>query len=785
MTLHEIAQHIQTIRIPADGVPVEETAAEELIKWSGISAEVDRSPASKWDAGPRTACLAVNRPEFRPFLEKTGIRLPEGEWVLCWIEEQGSFRLISSGPSFLFGGLHVILDRWGDKNVQPGEILFLPVSFDREKATFDLFLTQYARTMRGFDRESYIREYARLGFTHIEVNGLATPFSGEAGVADEFYPDFYTYCPGLDQFVSSRLNRGIYPAEYLQANLKRLKKDARSAVRYGLTPGLLCFEPRSVPEELLQRYPTLRGARVDHPFRSFKPRYNLSIVHPVVQAHYGEMMANLLSEVPELGFLTVWTNDSGAGFEHTKSLYVGRNGGAYLIREWKKDEDIARSAAGNVLNFFRLLRDSASRYSPDFRVITRLEPLYGERRFLWPGLGERLDVEGNSLLAEGWESPYVHSRYADIPVLGSALHNSLMEQEREPLDDLRSRGGEAYFYHFFGSHGNHEPLLGIPFPWLVYNKLKSAHALGARSMAHLGGIQPPRQVPVAVNQELFRRFQFDADMDVERTVLDIAESCAGREWGEKLRDVWRIIDDAVQASVPLSIYTHYGVVWQRLFVRPLVPDIDRIPEEDRAYYERFMCTSVHNPNRVDLAQDVLFRLLTKEYAGTARERMDERVLPLLEEALERLAGHKIAAENQPSVYSVFHDFEVRTRALRCLIETLRNTAAWVESVHSYLDTMNEDIRAAGRRQIEELIDREIQNSRDLMDLWNECCVEWMIVAENGETPFLYGDNMPELLARRIGLMERHRGDTPSIDPNYMFRVRHNPYAESQRPDKNE
>ncbi|MCJ7681416.1 MAG: hypothetical protein MUP70_11860, partial [Candidatus Aminicenantes bacterium] len=139
-------------------------------------------------------------------------------------------------------------------------------------------------------------------------------------------------------------------------------------------------------------------------------------------------------------------------------------------------------------------------------------------------------------------------------------------------------------------------------------------------------------------------------------------------------------------------------------------------------------------------------------------------------------------KDMTSVPSVFCDLEVRTRALLCLIETLRNTAAWVESVHSFLDTVDKGERASCRRQIEELMDREIQNSRDLMDLCNESGVEWMIVAENGETPFLYGDNMSELLARRIGLMERHRGDIPSIDPNYMFRVRHNPYVDNQPPD---
>ena len=781
MTLREIIQQLQTIRIPADGFPVEKTAAEELKKWAGHSPDIVSTSASNGEIGPQTVSLAVYGPEFLSIIQNSGVSLPQGEWVLAIIEADGSFRVMSSSPCFLFGGLFAILDRWADKNVLTGENILLPVSFDREKATFDLFLTQYARNMRDFDRESYIREYARLGFTEIEVNGLATPFPYEKGVDGEFYPDFYTYCPGLDQFVSSRLNRGIYPAEYLRANLKRLKKDVRLAVRYGLTPGLLCFEPRSVPEELLRKYPTLRGARVDHPFRSFKPRFNLSIVHPVVQAHYEELMANLMSEVPELGFLTVWTNDSGAGFEHTKSLYVGRNGGAYLIREWRRDEDIARSAADNVLNFFHVLRDSASRLRPDFRVITRLEPFYGERRFLWPFLGERVDVEGNSLLAEGWESPYLHARYPDVPVLGSALHNSLRKEEVEPLADLRSRGGEAYFYHFFGSHGNHEPLLGIPFPWLVHNKLRSAHDLGVRALAHLGGIHPPRQVPFAVNQELFRRFQFDSEMDVDRAVLDIAEAYAGRDEAKTLRDIWRIIDDAVQSSVPLSIYTHYGIVWQRMFVRPLVPDIDRIPEEERAYYEKFMCTSVHNPNRVDLAQDVLFRLLTKEDAAAACRRMDEMVLPRLKEARQRLTGMISGAKKASCVPPVFYDLEVRTRALCCLIETLRNTAAWVDSVHSFLDTVDKGERASSLRRMEELMDREIQNSRELLDLWKESEVEWMIVAENGETPFLYGDNMPELLERRITLMERHRGDVPAVDPFYMFRVSNNPYADVPRP----
>jgi hypothetical protein len=77
---------------------------------------------------------------------------------------------------------------------------------------------------------------------------------------------FYTYCAALDQFVYSELNKGIYPYYYLAANLQYLQKMAALADRYGMVPGMTCFEPRSVPEHFFERYPMLRGARVDHPF---------------------------------------------------------------------------------------------------------------------------------------------------------------------------------------------------------------------------------------------------------------------------------------------------------------------------------------------------------------------------------------------------------------------------------------------------------------------------------------------------------------------------------------
>ena len=779
MKLREMLGLIRKIYIPQDGFPVEKTIAKELKKDLCAKADILEVPVDFDNPGPQTLFVGVTDKNRLHKLSNRSLDFSSNrEWVYVDVDPHSRILLSSSQPCYLYAGFSDIIKDRLDQNSSELVHWLRFLSFSREKSTFDLFLTQYARLIRNFNREQYIREYARLGFSHIEVNALAFSDPVEEGVQGEFYSDFYTYCPALDQFVSSKLNEGIYREDYLQANLDLLKDNARLAVKYGLKPGLLCFEPRSVPEVFFEKYPTLRGARVDHPFRSFKPRFSLALSHPLVKKHYEEMITKILEDVPELQSMTIWTNDSGAGFEHTKSLYVGRNGGAYLIREWNSDDNIAKAASKNIVDFFILLRDAASKINPDFRIVTRLESFYGERTYLWPQLKDRIDIEGNTLLTRGWESPYVHPQYSDIPVLGSALHCYLSDKEKAPLEDLHSRNSLAYFYFHCGSHGNHEPLLGIPFPWLTYEKLRSSAAVGVSALAPVGGLQPPDKVPYAVNFEVMRQFQFDSNLDINATIQKIAESYAGPACADALQLGWKSIDQTVRSFVPLSIYTSYGVVWQRLLVRPLVPDIDAIPEVDRAYYEDYMCTSIHNPNKIDLSQDVLFELLSPEYAAKAVKLIDNNVWESLDLAIQIFEDNRGRADARGDrrAVDVFSDQRDRSRALRCLFVTLRNTAVWISAVRQFVDTSNPDLKSQCLKNLEKMIDSEIQNSRELIALWENSTVEWMIVSGNKETPFIYGDNFADLLKKKIILMERYRDKNPSIDPRYMFRVRNDPYG---------
>jgi hypothetical protein len=771
MKIKDALKKVTRIKYHKNCAPVVKTVALELKKFVE-NANLEETEMKEFDLESGAFYISTADDFFYDGYDKA-----KNEYNNCFvyfrINENGSGFLTSSKNEFLFSFYsHIVEDKIDDDIEEFREGKFLQPTFKWIRTVNDFFLTQQGRIQRNFDREVYIRGLAKYGFTHVEVNGLGFPMGIETGPKGEVYPMFYTYLPALDQFVYSELNRGVYPYYYLSINLAFLKKNAKIAIKYGLVPGLLCFEPRSVPEEIFARYPMLRGARVDHPFRSFKPRFNLTIAHPKVLEHYAEMLRKLLIEIPELEFLSIWTNDSGAGFEHTKSLYVGRNGGAYLIREWKSDEEIAKVAGQNVLRFLKTLRDSASEINPNFKVLTRLEPFYGEHDIIWNGIEKGLEVETNSLLGKGWYIPYQHPKYPDVKEIGGTpLHVNLDEKEKDKLDELKLKNSNAHFYFTSGPYTFLDPLIGIPYPWLTYQKLKSLKSIGADCVAHMGGINPPNLSPYNINQEIIRIFQFDQNIDIDKEIKRIATSWVG-ESADKLVKAWKLTEEAILSYPnPVPLYSTFGFTWLRIWVRPLAPNIENIPEIERRYYEEFMCSTPHNPNNVDLMRDVLFDLTDRERCELSVERMDKFLFPPLREAIKLLEDEmeKIKDKNSKR-WDVLFDQLIRLKALKCWFMTMRNISAWIAYVHGYIKTENVDEKKIFREKLKGMIELEIKNTAELLELWESSNgVEFMALTDMGETPLIHGENFGELLKKKIELMKKHADDEPYIDPDYMWK----------------
>ena len=770
MIVRDAVTRIREVRIEPGAPEVCRTVAEELAAKCGATVTEGRSEASvgSEDRPPAPGIFGVG----------CGVAKAEPS-VRFQLRADGSGRLWSSEPRFLYGAARQFLAVASDRPIETvSNGISVRPAFDWNRSCYDIFLTQEARIQHGLDPETYVRRLAESGYTHVEVNALAYPMGLETGPKGEVYPMFYTYCPALDQFVHSRLNEGLYPHYYLSANLATLKRNAALARRYGLIPGLLCFEPRSVPEPFFDRYPMLRGARVDHPFRSFRPRYTMTLAHPVVLEHYAEMLTSLLHAVPDLGFLDIWTNDSGSGFEHTTSLYVGRNGGPYMIREWRGHESIARVAGEHALRFFRTLRDAARALNPEFRVITRLESFMGEHETLWNGLGHGVEVETNSLAARGWSMPYTHPRYPDSHAInGGTIHQlEFSAREQALLAELTARDATAHFYTAVGPHQLFAPLIGVPYPRLAWRRLKLLHEHGVRTLSQVGGTCPPELVPFNVNHEILGRFEFEPDMDIDRACSGLATAWAGNALAPALLEAWRQAEEGILAYPNVcTLYSTIGFTWYRLWARPLVPNIEVIPPEDRAYYEAFMCTTPHNPNNVDLGRDVLFRLITPEQGRRDAARMDANVFAPLDAAIAALDSVMDEATASLGPDNVIFDQWVRLRALRCWLETQRNVAAWVGAVYGWMDAHTDEERCVHRQALDALIEREIENSAALAALLDSG-VEFMATTDQGESPLIHGRNLRELLARRVELMRAHAQDVPFIDHDYMMRMAARPMA---------
>jgi len=765
MTIAEALQNIRRIHVRAGASEVFETAAQAIAKHAGAVVVRRARHDQRRSAGVfqiLDADVAAPRPGGA-----------DRERIVIRLRRDGSGVLAVTDARFLFTAAAYLLDVLADRDLRDIEDgLTLAPAFAWNRPCYDLFLTQEGRVQHGLNRETYVRRLAECGFTHLEVNGLASPMGFERGPKGEVYPMFYTYCPALDQFVYSGLNKGLYPFYYLSANLAYLKENAALARRYGLVPGLLCFEPRTVPEQFFTRYPMLRGARVDHPFRSFAPRFTMTITHPLVRAHYAEMITKLIREVPELGYLTIWTNDSGSGFEHTKSLYVGRNGGPYMIREWKADSEIARVSGQWALTFFRLLRDAARQINPEFRIITRLESFYGEHDIIWQGLGNGIDVETSSLMARGWAMPYAHPRYPDSDQVngGSVYQLQFARRERTLMADLEGRSGDAHFYFAVGPHQMFAPLLGIPYPGLTHRRLKLLWRNRVRHLSQIGGSFPPELVPWNINHEVLRRFQLDPATDMSKEVARIACRWAGKQLAPALLRAWILGEEAILAFPNITtLYSTIGFTWYRLWVRPLVPNIEAIPPQQRAYYEDFMCTTPHNPNNVDLSRDVLFHLTTAAKSRLDVARMDAGVWPPLDRAIAVLAAAEPKAAAALGKDNVIRDQWVRLQALRCWLRTQRNVAAWIAGVYGWLEAKSAGAKSRHRAALREMMRSEVANSEALLALL-DTGVEFMATTDLGETPLMHGRNLKELLRRRIALMKRHMDDEPFIDHDYMMRM---------------
>ena len=756
------ALNVQRIIYPSKFQDVEQTAADELARLTGaIATKVSRP-------GKGVTVSIVSRGWAKNF-PKSKANTPGWMWVQ--INEDGTGEITADEGVFLYAAVRLLANGLTDETrAKLGRGLFIPVTFPWHRPLWDSCLTQYWRSARKFDREQYVATLAETGFTHVEVNGLQAHMPMEDSVQSEYYPQFYTYTAGFNHFIDTPLTEGLWQQHYLEANLNNLKSIADLGRKYGLKPGVCMFEPRTLPERFFQRYPTLRGARVDHPFRSRLPRYCLAQDHPVTKQHYRAAIQNLMKAVPELSYMSVWTNDSGAGFEHTGSLYVGRNGGPYMIREWRNHEKVAQAAGESITRYLANIQGAAAEINPDFDIILRLEPFKLEHDTIKKGFRNHITWEAASLNVRGYSVPYAHPKYPKaLGMAGSPLQTDIDESEREVLKESRAQGAEPTMQYSIGSTACFEPLLGVPYPRLLRKKIESMRDLDIKRISGFGGLNNTGQTPYWPNPAVLRATQFTPEVSIDEVLLNTARGFVGEKYASNLVAGWDAFEEAISWQPPVMLFSGFGFTWQRTLDRPYVPDIEAIPTKERAYYERHGCFQHNNPGMNDLGKDVLFDIITKEQGFEALKAFDQNSLPRIDKLIAKLEKLEAQTIEQPETQAVFSDLLDRARGYRAVCGSIRMVCAWCAYVYSYLDSTKAAEKKKHEKALQAAIDEELINTQNLIELLETDRTEFMVLSGIGNNTFCYGEDLPKLLRNKIRLIKKYRHKKPRIDKDILWR----------------
>jgi hypothetical protein len=757
------ALNVKLINYPAKFAPVEKTAADELARCSGVAAVTAGRPGK----GVNVALASRN---WAPAAQKAAGAAPH--WIWLRLDETGAGEIIASEGAGLFAAVRLLAHGLtGATSEKLATGILLRRSFAMNRPIWDGSFAQYWKSNRKFSPEHYAATLAESGFTHVEVNSLQAAFPYEDSVPGEYYSQFYTYCPGFNHFVDTPLTRGVWPAQYIDANLERLQNLAALGRKFGLKPSVCLYEPRSMPERFFQRYPTLRGARIDHPFRSRLPRYTMAQDHPVTLEHYRLATQALMKAVPDLDAMSIWTNDSGGGFEHTASLYVGRNGGPYMIREWRSHDKIAEAAGKSIGRFLRNLREAAAKVNPDFKLSLRIEPFKVEHEHLKAELGRGVHWEGPSMLARGYTLPYSHPHYPDQQsVAGGMFHCQIDPREKTELEKERAQGIDPILTYSPGPVWNQEPLIGIPWPRMIHARLTQLKGIGIDLVSAMGGLANTSAAPYSPNPLAIRAAQFTPERSIDDVLADEAARLAGTKHGPALAKAWALFEEAVTWQPIVPLFCGFGFCWQRTFDRPIVPDIEAIPEKERFYYERHGCFQHNNPGLNDLGRDVLFELISRAAADKMVPRFDKNLLPRIAKTEKFIATALGKCADDTHATAVLSDLRDRIRGYRHWATTLRSVAAWCSGVYGYLESTSAAKKQRYEKFLQTSIDLELENARGFLDHFENSPTEFMVVSETGENTFIYGKNLGEHLRAKIRLMEKYRHHKPRIDREILWRA---------------
>ncbi|MCL1857460.1 MAG: hypothetical protein FWF84_07485, partial [Kiritimatiellaeota bacterium] len=461
---------------------------------------------------------------------------------------------------------------------------------------------------------------------------------------------------------------------------------------HGFRCGMHCYEMGMMPESFFLRHPALRGPRVDNPICSRIPHYAMCPMLPEVQDHYRQLTRKMMALVPELDIMTIFTNDSAAGFCYSPNLYSGPNGPVHC-------RDIPSYVQART--FCTVIAETARSVNPAFDIIMTSGMSPKEKALFIDGAppGVASDVYGalawGGGLEDHWLTMEVGPKIFNNPTERATAREWAWKDFSARVAPIRKNGSPLYVNYSFGYY-----VLSMR-PYECYEIMAKLTGLGADGL--LGGAVGDS--PYGINTAVVRRVMDKGVEDRDAAIRAIAEAWVGAAWADALCEGWKLSDHA-EREWPMHSCGGHAVRISKLYhAMPLVPDEDKLGERDLDY---FMTPALRDEQAMKGHQGGLWRIYyhAQEDIEAYLTQYETVVFPTLEKAMAIFEdGMKKATGETSACFKEQYDtvgcsYVSYRRLYHALMATLHRVAQYAPP--------------AGLPSFAEIIDREIALCEEAM-----------------------------------------------------------------------
>jgi hypothetical protein len=177
----------------------------------------------------------------------------------------------------------------------------------------------------------FAEQMARLkpfGRVDITINSPALKGDFECPKESCDWHEYAAYNRSVEAFFPDKKLMPFVPEDYISKNRQLLLSKLGVLRDLGLSAAFSSNEPRYLPEPFFEKYPEMRGPRVDHPRRSVQKEFAPCFHQNETVEMYRNMVDQLYKNAPEIHTLYFSMNDAGSGICWEDWLYSGPNGPA-------------------------------------------------------------------------------------------------------------------------------------------------------------------------------------------------------------------------------------------------------------------------------------------------------------------------------------------------------------------------------------------------------------------------------------------------------------------------